>query len=119
MKIFVGAIIILALSFPGNTQAPAGKAPAPAEDACKKQARTAHTEGYVEGLVAGGKLWDVPISSAGKPIPVSFTVEDIEESSSYQYAAAEVVRLHFLDWLVVVPKAPSSCTFLEPSWQVI
>ncbi|HEV3275242.1 MAG TPA: hypothetical protein VG860_00330 [Terriglobia bacterium] len=51
-------------------------------------------------------LYAQSIGDAAKPLPVSVRGEDIDGAASHRFAAAEVVRTQFSEWLIVEPDAP-------------
>jgi hypothetical protein len=66
-------------------------------------------ESWGDGFSAGMNLmqafYTVKVSDSTKLQDISIVVEDIDGSTSYQFAAAEVVRTYFADLLTAVPSA--------------
>ena len=93
--------------------------PKPKTDPCDATKEYAYNEGVKQGTDAGSKdawgkgfsaamelqqlIYSVKVGDAPKIQKISIVVEDIDGSTSYQFAAAEVIRTYFSDFLVVDP----------------
>ena len=60
---------------------------------------------WVEALIAGINTPLLTISKQPRPIPFRIVFEKIDGEQSFQFAAAEVVRIYFAKWFEIEPKA--------------
>jgi tetrahydromethanopterin S-methyltransferase subunit F len=97
--------------------------PGAKSDPCKAIRTTSYGQGWTDASTAAKKSseesfkagWDfaesifsVKVSESGNKQRISLVVEDIDGADSYRFAAAEVIKTHFSDWLEVDPLAPLS-----------
>jgi hypothetical protein len=117
-------VLLLALSKSPSQTAPAKLAPKPKVDPCQAQEEKSFSEGWKQasesvskdswgkGFRAGVALeeliYSVKIGESPKLQSISIVVEDIDGATSYQFAAAEVIRTYFADTMVAAPSATLS-----------
>lgn len=115
----VALILFLRPSVICQTQAPPTKpSPKAKQDACgpakqisfdegwKRGADSVRKDAWGDGFATGMKLeetiYSVQVGDAPKIQKISILVEDIDGSTAYQFAAAEVIRSYFADSLSTV-----------------
>lgn len=84
---------------------------------CADEKRVAFKQGY-------DSAWDEFIQSSyvtrvaggGKPLSIRLVVEKFDGADSYRYAAAEVVRANFSEWLTVSPKSDLELYITGTQW---
>ncbi len=114
----ITALIVLFLSVSAVCQSPSGQASSkPKSDPCEATRRYAYNEGLKESTDAAAKeawakgfsagldlertIYSITVGTAPQVQQISIIVEDIDGSTSYQFAAAEVIRTYFADFLNV------------------
>jgi uncharacterized protein YfaT (DUF1175 family) len=90
-------------------------------DPCKSVRTASYGQGWKDGVASVKKssdesfeqawgfavsIFSVKLSDTAARQKISLVVEDIDGADSYRFAAAEVVKTHFSDWLEVDPLAP-------------
>jgi hypothetical protein len=75
----------------------------------KQGSESASKDSWGKGLTAGMELeqlvYSIHVGDTSPTQKISIVVEDIDGSTSYQFAAAEVARTYFADFLTVVPNS--------------
>jgi hypothetical protein len=123
LRCVVSALIMSVLRFSLAAQAapPAKPVPAAKQSSCaalqqasyaeglKQGKEDAYKDGWSTGFSAGTlveqTLYSVKVSDSQKIQDIAIVVEDIDGATSYQFAAAEVIRTYFGDMLSSVPSA--------------
>ena len=119
MKLYFALLLLIGCSFPCLSQTPAKKkvVPSPAKD-CKAEQAEAWIKGWGAGLERGTELgtaegmrnglapFSVQLSDKDKRIKMKVDIEDeLPGAGSYRLAAAEIVRTHFSNQVVIDPGA--------------
>lgn len=102
----VAACVVCALCSSVSAQTQSSKKPSPCEADIAKARSDAGLEGCQLCTQMFLNLYAKSLGDGIKPLKISVQGEDIEGSNSYRFAAAEVIRTQFSEWLVVEPNAP-------------
>lgn len=68
--------------------------------------KTGYEEGFKNGIDTAFVLFGIDTKADGSKQKVNILVEQISGADAYRFAAADVIRVHFSDWLLVDPSAP-------------
>lgn len=70
-----------------------------------KHADDKYHEGFGKGFDLAGLLYSVSLGDSGTKQKIHILTEDIDGATSFQFAAAEVIKTYFSDWLEVDPQS--------------
>jgi hypothetical protein len=77
----------------------------PCESTQKKPDEEAWGKGFTAGMEIEQLLYSIKVGDTAQAQKISIVVGDIDGSTSYEFAAAEVIRTYFADFLTVVPSS--------------